>query len=824
MVKNKDINCVRPFWQIADDCLMMKTGVYSKVYELELKPVFTQSQDDYDVALNDFTSLFSLLPDFTVIHKMDVFTNKSFKSNVSQEADLLSIGYFKKYLEKPYLDHKSYLIISKTSPNIEKQSSLSSLIFKRNFIPKELISKSDKNDFEKALSRMETVMNQSPSFGIKKLTVEESIELMIKYENLNFEDNNYTSNIYQDATKTKIGNNFISSVCVNSLECLPNKFENVFTDNKYSTEKSSLAFSFLYPIGLSLNMDHIVNQIFIKTSKENIKDQLRKVDSLNRAFLAVDSSNEINLIDSEVYAESLEKGNTPVSYHCNVLLWDSNEKKLEEKVNMTFAAFNKIKVVPNIGFNEILPLYWSCYPGNAADIGYIDQCFLLLDKEASALNIFETNNTNNISEFGLYLNDRINGTPLYVDISDLPIKQGLTNNRNKIVIGPSGSGKSFTTNHFMNSYLRFNTHVVIVDVGDSYKRLCQLHNGKYLQYTENDPVSFNPFYVHKEDLLDSEISKSKLTLKDLIDIEKKESLVTLIFTLWKKNASDATKDEDAIIRDGLNQYFDAMEKSDAFMCFNSYYEYMIITYFPSLENNTLKLINTDSFANVLKMYYKGGEYDYLLNSEENTNLLHENFIVFELDNIKDNPILFPIVTLMIMDTFITKMRLLKNVRKVILIEEAWKAISKDGMAEFMKYLYKTVRKHFGEAWLVTQDLDDILGNEIIKDTIIKNCGAKILLDMREYAANFDQIQTMLSLSNKAKDQILSLNKNPLPGDKYKEVFIGLGNEGQVYGVNLSKEEYATYTTEKAEREKIELMAENYGSLEMAIQMFAEQMN
>ncbi|WP_459641398.1 TraG family conjugative transposon ATPase [Flavobacterium sp. CGRL2] len=278
------------------------------------------------------------------------------------------------------------------------------------------------------------------------------------------------------------------------------------------------------------------------------------------------------------------------------------------------------------------------------------------------------------------------------------------------------------------------------------------------------------------------------------------------------------------MREALNEYYDHIDKTNEFMDFNSYYKFMVEVYFPKIaDTKQSNLINANSFENVLRMFYQGGEYDYLLNSKENIDLLHQKLIIFELDNIKDHSILFPIVTLMIMDTFITKMRLLKGTRKVLLLEEAWKAITKEGMAEFLKYLFKTVRKHFGEAWLVTQELDDIIGNKIVKDTVLKNCGAKILLDMREYANDFDAIQASLSLSDKAKEQILSLNRNNLPGGKYKEVFIGLGNEGTIYGLNVSKEEYATYTTEKSEKEKIELLADQYGDLETGIKMFADKM-
>ncbi len=360
----------------------------------------------------------------------------------------------------------------------------------------------------------------------------------------------------------------------------------------------------------------------------------------------------------------------------------------------------------------------------------------------------------------------------------------------------------------VNIYLDYNTHMVIIDVGDSYKRLCELRGGTYLTYTDKKPISFNPFYISKDD----------------INIEKKESLITLIFTLWKKDAGEQTKDEDSIIRDGLNEYYNHIESSNEFMCFDSYYLFMTTVFFPKLKDTEEnKLIHDVSFKNVLKKFYKGGEYDYLLNSTTNIDLVNQKFIVFELDNIKDHTVLFPIVTLMIMDTFITKMRLLKKTRKVLLLEEAWKAIMSPGMAGFLVYLFKTVRKHFGEAWLVTQELNDIIGNPIVKNTVIKNCGAKILLDMREYANNFDEIQSALSLSNKAKELVLSLNRNNFLGPIYKEIFVGLGNEGSVYANIVSKEENATYTTQKLEREQIEDLAEKYGDLETGIKIFAEEL-
>lgn len=808
MIK-KNLDNVRPILNIdSNNTITTRIGTYSVAYKLELKPIFSMSEKDYELCAEEFSRFINILPDNSIMHKMDVFFSKKHEPKINTGGiDVLNNGYLRKFNERNYLYHDSYLFISKTTENYLKRGSIASLIFKNNFISKEVLDDDTKNDFFKSLSQLESIINDSNFFSLKKLNTEEITDVCNKYENLSFDkSSNFTSDILQNKNELKIGKNNLSIIALNNLSAFPQEYSDVYIDPSYKTNKSSLKFSYFYPIGLAIKNNHIVNQVFIKESVDAVKKNLADFRKDNVMFSFGDSSNDKNTEDLDNFMHNIDDGYNPVRYHANVILWDKSKKELNDIEDKVISSFNKIKLSPNISYGDTLPLYWSCYPGNIADLGVKDQTFYLLDRQAAALNIYETNTKSSVSDFGIMLSDRLSGTPIHVDISDEPIKKGLTNNRNKMIFGPSGSGKSFFTNVLLNNYLKYGTHVVAVDVGDSYERLCELYNGIYIRYTVEKPISFNPFNVPMEQRT----------------IEKKESLITLMFTLWKKNPEDYTQDEYKILSDSIIKYYDYANDNDLFLSFNTYYEYMNNVFYKELEKeNILEHFNFSSFKNVLSMFYKKGEYDFLLNSEENTSLLNEPFIVFELDNIKDHKILFPVVTLMIMETFISKMRLLKNTRKVILIEEAWKAITKEGMAEFMKYLYKTVRKHFGEAILVTQEVDDIIGNPIIKDTIIKNCGAKILLDMREYAEDFGEIQKMLGLNNTAAELVLSLNQNLIPGDKYKEVFVGLGNEGNVYGVNVSKQEYATYTTEKLEKEKINELHKEHGNLEVAINLYAE---
>ena len=398
------------------------------------------------------------------------------------------------------------------------------------------------------------------------------------------------------------------------------------------------------------------------------------------------------------------------------------------------------------------------------------------------------------------------------------MKKGLISNRNKFCLGGSGTGKSFFVNHLMRHYYEQGAHTVIVDTGNSYKGLCELINKKthgqdgiYFTYTDEDPICFNPFY----------------TDDGVFDIEKRESIKTLILTLWKRDTEAPTRAEEVALSNAVSLYLEELKKNpDLVPSFNTFYEFVGSDYRRLLRQKNVreKDFDLDGFLNVLEPYYKGGEYDYLLNSDKQLDLLSKRFIVFELDNVKDHKILFPIVTIIIMETFINKMRRLKGVRKVILIEEAWKAIAKEGMAEYLKYLYKTVRKFFGEAIIVTQEVDDIISSPIVKESIINNADCKILLDMRKYMSKFDGIQALLGLSEKEKSQILSINLSNDTSRLYKEVWIGLGGvQSAVYATEVSAEEYLTYTTEETEKTEVFALADKLGGdLEAAIRQLAQK--
>ena len=540
---------------------------------------------------------------------------------------------------------------------------------------------------------------------------------------------------------------------------------------------------------------------------------------LSRTVLRGGSSRKgADLLDIEMYLnEAHSQGLRSVRCHCNVMAWAESEAELKRIRNDVGSQLALMGCTPHHNTVDVPVLFWAAIPGNEADFPAEESFYTFLDQALCLFNE-ETNYRSSLSPFGIKMSDRLSGIPIHLDISDLPMKRGVITNRNKFILGPSGSGKSYLTNHLVRQYWEQGSHILLVDTGNSYQGLCSLihaktkgRDGVYFTYTEEAPIAFNPFYV--ED--------------GVYDVEKRESLKTLLLTLWKRESEEPTRSEEVALSNAVNLYLSKLRADRSIVpSFDTFYEFVETDYRRLLEQKRVREKDFDlaNFLNVLEPYYKGGEYDYLLNSDKQLDLLDKRFIVFELDNISSNRTLLPVVTLIIMETFISKMRRLKGVRKMILIEECWKALTSANMSAYIRYLFKTVRKYFGEAVVVTQEVDDIISSPIVKESIINNADCKILLDQRKYLSKFDGIQRLLGLTDKERAQILSINLSNDPKRLYKEVWIGLGGvQSAVYATETSVEEYLTYTTEESEKMQVmELSGKLGGDIEAAIRQLARE--
>jgi len=823
LLQSATLESKQPIYKVEDGVIISKNADVTVAYRLDLPEIFSQSGEDYEALHSVFVKGVRLFPNHVVLHKQDWFVQDKYAPDFKQERTMLQHSYESHFYERPFLNHHCYLFITKTSTGRENWNSLASLLSRSKIVPKEMMDEKTLNTFFNAVGQFVRLLTDA-GITFTQLTDDdicgaeadeeagtpERVGLLEKYLALDLSDSAPMVDI--DLTHgLKVGSKSCQCYSLGNLDDMPYALETDVKYDKLSTDKVPFAIGFAAPVGLLLSCNHIYNQyVFVDDHAKTIKMFEKKRNNLN----SLSGASRENAINKEFYDRYLNEAVSDqkqcVRAHANVLVWSEQESEVRELRDITSAAIAKMDCRPRENTVDIGGLFWAGIPGNAGDFPGEEAFYTFIEQACCLWNV-ETNYRDSSSTFGIKLSDRITGKPVHVDISDQPMETGLIGNRNKFILGSSGSGKSFFTNRLMRQYHEQGAHLVLVDVGDSYKGLCELRGGVYFTYEEHNPISFNPFFV---------VGKP--------DVEKRESLKTLLVTLWKREDERVSQAEYVSLSTALTDYYAMLATTPSVRpSFNTFYEFLYGPFREYLEKEKVRDQDFDmqNFLYVLKPFYRGGEYDYLLNSERDLNLVQESFIVFELDNIKDHPILFPVVTLIIMDTFISKMRTLKGIKKVILIEEAWKAIAKEGMAEYIKYLFKTVRKFDGEALVVTQEIDDIIGNTIVKDTIINNSDCRILLDMNKFIKRFEEIQRMMGLSDKEKSQVLSINLDNRRGPKYKEVWIGLGGkESKVYGVEASLEEYATYTTNQKEKTRLfKKVTEGGMSLPAAIKSFAQEL-
>ena len=753
--------------------LYTKTGEYSAVIKME-NPVqkYSANIDAYYEYTNLFSSIVLTLGEGYAIHKQDVFCKKKFIDETGNNHEYLSDSYFKYFTGREYTDTFTYLVITQEC----KKSKLLSY---------------DSRKWKDFLVKVRKVQDQLKDANIKAnfLNKKEASLYVDRYFAMNFSDKTVSMTGFMvDDETISMGERrckMYSLVDVDSinLPSLIRPFTNIEVNNT------------TMPVDLVSAIDSIpetttviYNQIiFIPGQKKELGILDKKK---NRHASIPNPTNQMAVEDIKRVQEVIARESKQLVYtHYNLAVVTDSKTDIQKCTNYIENAFSRLGIhISKRAYNQ-LELFVNSFPGNCYNMNPDYDRFLTLSDAAACFMYKERIQHSEDSPLKIYYTDR-QGVPVAIDISGKEGKEKITDNSNFFCLGPSGSGKSFHMNSVVRQMWEQNTDVVMVDTGNSYEGLCEYVGGKYISYTEEHPITMNPFRIKRDEY----------------NVEKIGFLKNLIMLIWKGSDGTITKTEDKLIEQTITEYyenyFNGKIKS---LSFNTFYEFSVETIPRICRDNNLTGIDIASFDFLMKGFYKGGNYELTLNEDLDTTLFDETFIVFEIDSIKDNPLLFPIVTLIIMDLFIQKMRIKKN-RKVLVIEEAWKAIASPMMAEYIKYLYKTARKFWASVGVVTQEIQDIIGSPIVKEAIINNSDVVMLLDQSKFKERFDDIQSILGLTEVDCKKIFTINRldNKEGRSYFREVFIRRGQVGAVYGVEEPHECYMTYTTERAEKEALKL--------------------
>lgn len=765
-------------------------GDYSVIFHIQ-NPVlqFSADPDGYNSYHNLLLNVVKIIGEGHIIQKQDIFCRRQYQGKPAPE--FLQEKYHQHFEGREYTAISTYLIMTRQV----KRGAF--YVFDRKAL----------NEFKQTVLKINDLLG---SAGLQpELLDERAIQQYVRrLLGMSFSSGVDTlDNILSLDKELKMGDRVIRSISLVDTDQidLPEQVA-TYTEKQEGRTKTTLPvdnFSFLHTVP---GYECIVFNQILEVPQQRVT--LNKLELKRRRHAGVpDPANllcveDINLLLSDVARDN----QLLVNAHYNMMVC-APEEKIGKAANYIEAALFQQGIIPSRNAYNQLELFRSALPGNAVELKKYD---LFLTTSDAALCFFfkEALLTDEPSDFVVRFTDR-QGIPVAIDLADLPMRTNRISARNKFVLGASGTGKSYCINALVEQYLLYNMDVVIIDTGHSYSGLCSYYNGKYITYSEKKPITMNPFQITEAEY----------------NIEKKDFLITLISLLWKSAEGTVSTVERDVISNAISSYYTyAFEKADYPLCFNTFYEFALKK-IPEIRRDERIPFDIDEFRYVLKKFYKGGEFETILNENTDASLFSERFIVFEIDNLKENRTLFPIVTLVIMDVFIQKMRHRSDRRKALICEEAWKAIASPLMAGYLLFLYKTVRKFWGEAIVVTQELGDILGNAVVKDSIISNSDTILLLDQSRFKDNYGEIAKLLSLSETEQKKVFTINQldNKEGRGKFKEVYIRRGTTGEVYGVEVSIFQYLCYTTEKPEKSAVEKYVAVYNTYPEALSAFVSDL-
>ena len=805
--------------------LYTKTGEYSAVLKIE-NPVqkYSADIDSYYDFTHLFSALVQTLGEGYALHKQDIFVRKQFANEPEHNQEFLSASYFRYFNGRPYTDSLCYLTITQEA----KKSRLFSYDSKK------------WRDFLVKIYKVRDLLRDS-GVQVKFLNKAEASEYVDRYFAMNFKDRTVSmTNVKADDETVSMGDKRCKVYSLVDVDCaaLPSLIRPYTNIEVNNTEM---------PVDLVSVVDNIPNAetvvynqiIFLPSQKRELALLDKKK---NRHASIPNPSNQMAVEDIKQVQDVIARESKLLVYtHFNMVVGVPADTDLQKCTNHLENAFGRMGIhISKRAYNQ-LELFVSSFPGNCYSLNEEYDRFLTLSDAAVCLMYKERVQHSEETPLKVYYTDR-QGVPVAIDITGKEGKNKLTDNSNFFCLGPSGSGKSFHMNSVVRQLHEQGTDVVMVDTGNSYEGLCEYFGGKYISYTEERPITMNPFRINREEM----------------NVEKTGFLKNLVLLIWKGTQGTVTKTEDRLIEHVITEYYDAyfngfegftpqqredLRKSLVIddrnssekrhesereraariegiideiegrrkelkveeLSFNSFYEYSVQRIPDICEENRITGIDLSTYRYMMKDFYLGGNHEKTLNENMDSSLFDETFVVFEIDSIKDDPLLFPLVTLIIMDVFLQKMRIKKN-RKVLVIEEAWKAIASPLMAEYIKFMYKTARKFWASVGVVTQEIQDIIGSEIVKEAIINNSDVVMLLDQSKFKERFDTIKAILGLTDVDCKKIFTINRleNKEGRSFFREVFIRRGTTSGVYGVEEPHECYMTYTTERAEKEALKL--------------------
>ncbi|SDD91261.1 Bacteroides conjugation system ATPase, TraG family [Pricia antarctica] len=793
-MKKIDLSAYRPITDIQDNIIFANNGNVVLCYEGILPEIYSLSEKDFEEIHGAWFQALKSLPVGCVVHKQDIYLKKSYSSEQLPNETFLAKATHDHFKGREYMEHRCLLFFILT-----RNKALNSPKYVNPFrkVSKDIVQKLDDNlnSFIGSVSDSVSFINNSRKMEFVPLKAQEIQSLTSSYFNGFHED--FDTDILLEKSHVNIGENYFDALAVNSELCFGESVQSSKTNERFTSDDFVFHQGFIDGIGLTLNENHIVNQILYLDDKQKWRKLLdKKIEELNKSS-NFGSQNKVVLGKIQHILDQINADDNAriIRGHLNIVFWDKNPENLSRLGSKIRTEFKELDIIPYYPRGEERKNYilnsYCCFSSNFSNAD------LYVTDLKHALCLF-INNTNYKSDAtGIIFNDREHNIPVLKDVWDERKKR--IKARNFAIFAPTGEGKSFLANNILRQYFESGVRLVIIDLGGSYTKFAKLYPEKYtvLRYESGKNLDINPFYISNQD--------------DLTP-ERLEDLSVFLFELIASDLK-VTKAQSVSIKKILRYYYQSIPENHSLDGFYKFIE--------NNRNDLLKKLkihsdyfNITNFLHIMSEYVGNGLYSFLFEvSEDQTYKIEDKrLIVFELDEVKDNKEILSVMLKLIKSAIQRTIWKNREEKGIILFDEFAKQLKFENVLESVEFYYQAIRKQNGAIGIILQSINQ-LPNNPTSASILENTQVIYSLNNEK---GYAELVKRLNLSSHDLNQLKSIKNNLSGPRKYTEIFIKIGKESNIFRLEVPKEVYAAYLTDGSESEEIMKLYEQHQDMEKAI--------
>tara|TARA_R110001592_G_scaffold11019_13_gene55537 strand:+ start:7020 stop:9422 length:2403 start_codon:yes stop_codon:yes gene_type:complete len=795
-----NLSAYQPIADIQDNIVFANNGNVVLCYEGNLPEIYSLSASDFEDMHGAWFQALKSLPVGTVVHKQDIYLKNFYSSEQLPNKTFLEKATHEHFKGRGHIEHKCYLFFILT-----KNKALNNSKYVNPFrkVSKGIVQELDDSikSFANSVNDSVSFINNSRKMAFLPLTTEEIQQLTNGY--FNGFNEGFDTDIILDKKSVNIGENHFDALAINSELCFGESVQSSKTNEKFTSDDFVFHQGFIDGLGLTLNENHIVNQILYLDDKQKWRKLLdKKIEELNKSS-NFGSQNKVVLEKIQHILDQINADDNAriVRGHLNIVYWSREARELEKITSKIKTVFKELDIIPYYPRGEERKNYilnsYCCFSSNFSN----NDLYVTDLKHALCLFI---NNTNYKSDAtGIIFNDREHNIPVLKDVWDERKKR--IKARNFAIFAPTGEGKSFLANNILRQYFESGVRLVIIDLGGSYTKFAKLYPEQYtvLRYESGKNLGINPFYI-----------------SDVNDLtpERLEDLSVFLFELFGSDLK-VTKAQSVSVKKILRHYYESTSDNHSLEGFYSFIE-------RNQENllDNLKIhpdyFNVTSFLHVMSEYVGDGLYSFLFEvSEDQTYKIEDKrLIVFELDEVKDNKEILSVMLKLIKSAIQRTIWKNRAEKGIILFDEFAKQLKFENVLESVEFYYQAIRKQNGAIGIILQSINQ-LPNNSTSASILENTQVIYSLNNEK---GYDELVKRLNLSSHDLNQLKSIKNNLSGPRKYTEMFIKIGKESNIFRLEVPKEVYAAYLTDGQENEAIMKLYDEHQDMEKAIIQFTSK--